>query len=247
LKAKAFYGRNGTKKQLTERKPISMQNIFILFFSFAFWFISTEKQTIEKDWPAELNTAKHANYLNELEQDVILELNKVRSNPKQYAEDYLEELRTAFKGKLYTYPGQITVKSQEGIRPLEECIQVLKKTEAMPILNPAEGLAKAAAELVADQQKHGGIGHITRRGLTPKMRIEKYGEWDICSAEDITYGSFEARQIVIALLIDDGVPGRGHRENILNACSRFVGVANGGHPNYDSMCAIDYAGVYKTK
>lgn len=224
-----------------------MQNILLLFLSILFWVDSPEKQTVEKNWPTELNNAKHTAYLNGLEQQVILELNKVRSNPKRYAEEYLKELRTAFEGKLYTYPGQDPVKSKEGIRPLEECIQVLRKTHPMSILNPAKGLSKAAAELVTDQQKYGGIGHITRKGLTPQMRIEKYGEWDICSAEDITYGSFEARQIVIALLIDDGVPSRGHRENILNPCFHFTGVANGIHPSYDSMCCIDYAGNYKSK
>lgn len=223
-----------------------MQNIFILIFLSFFWLGSPAKPK-EKYWPSELNTAKNTAYINQLERDVILELNKVRSNPKRYAEEYLEELRTAFNGKLFTYPGQVTIKSQEGIRPLEECIKILKKTSPLPILKPAEGLSRAAAELMEDQQKHGGIGHISRKGANPQKRIEKYGEWDICSAEDITYGSFEARQIVIALLIDDGVPSRGHRENILNPCSHYTGVANGGHPTYETMCVIDYAGEYKSK
>jgi hypothetical protein len=99
-----------------------MQNIFILFLSVLFWLGSPEKQSEGKDWPAELITAKNADYLDKLERNVILELNKVRSNPKQYAEEYLEELRTANEGKLYTYPGQDPVKSKEGIRPLDECI-----------------------------------------------------------------------------------------------------------------------------
>ena len=224
-----------------------MQNLIIIFLSILFWTGSPEKQSGEENWPTGLNTAKDAAYLDDLEQQVIHELNKVRSNPKKFAEDYLEELRTAFSGKLFTYPGQDPVKSQEGISPLIECIQVLKKTAASPVLNPAEGLSKAAADLVADQQKNGGIGHITRNGSTPQKRIDKYGEWDICSAEDITYGSFEARQIVIFLLIDDGVPGRGHRANILNPCFHFAGTANGSHPSYETMCVIDYAGEYKTK
>ena len=201
----------------------------------------------ESVWATELNTAKDAGYLNELEREVIHELNKVRSNPKRYAEVYLEKLRTTFKGKLFTYPGQVTLRSKEGIRPLEECIEMLKQTTPRPILLPSEGLSKAAAELVKDQQKHGGIGHISRKGDTPQKRIEKYGEWDVCSSEDITYGSFEARQIVIFLLIDDGVINRGHRENIMSPCSRFAGVANGGHPTYETMCVIDYAGDYKNK
>ena len=224
-----------------------MQHILILFLSLIFGSNVPDKLQEEKPWPVELNTAKDVTYLTELEQQVILELNKVRSNPKRYAEEYLEELRTAYSGKLYIYPGQDPVKSQEGIKLLEECIEVLKHTEPMPIVKPAEGLAKAAAELVADQQKNGGIGHIARNGSTPQKRIEKYGDWDICSAEDITYGSFEARQIVIALLIDDGVPNRAHRKNILNSCFRFSGVSFGQHPSYQSMCAIDYAGDYKTR
>ncbi len=204
-------------------------------------------QSDEKTWPAELQTAKTTSYLDELERKVIHELNKVRSNPKRYAEDYLEELTGAFSGKLYTYPGQETLKSQEGVAPLLECIKVLKSTEPMSVLQPAKGLTLATEDLLKDQQKNGGIGHITRNGQTPQRRIEKYGEWDICSAEDITYGSFEARQIVIALLIDDGVPDRSHRKNILNPCFRLAGVAFGKHPSYQTMCVIDYAGDYTTK
>lgn len=223
-----------------------MQKIFFLVLSSLFWFGSPEIQTEGKNWPAELNTAKDAPYLNELEREVIHELNKVRSNPKRYSEEYIEELVTAFKGNLYIYPGQDPLKSKEGIKPLMECIQVLRNTKPLPILIPAEGLAKASRILVKDQQ-FGGIGHIARNGSTPQKRMEIYGEWDICSAEDIAYGSFEARQIVIALLIDDGVPDRGHRKNILNLQNRFVGVSYGKHPNYRVMCVIDYAGDYKNK
>jgi hypothetical protein len=199
------------------------------------------------DWPAELNTAKNAVFLNHLEREVIHELNKVRSNPQGFAEEYMEELRACFSGKIFTYPGQDPVKTREGISPLNECLQEFRKAKPLPILTPAEGLARAAADLAADQQKNGGTGHIGKNGSTPQKRIEKYGVWDICSAEDITYGSFEARQIVIFLLIDDGVPDRSHRKNILNPCFQFAGVAEATHPTYQSMCVIDYAGHYKSR
>ncbi len=223
-----------------------MQNIFIVLISALFWVHLPMKQSEEKKWPDQLQTAKDAGYMNKLEQEVILELNKVRSNPKRFAEEYMEELQTAFSGKLYTYPGQEPVMSKEGRQPLMECIRVLENTAPMPILKPAEGLTKASRILVNDQQS-GGIGHITRNGLTPRERIEKCGEWNICLSENIDYGSFEARQIVIALLIDDGVPDRGHRKNILNPCFQFAGVAVGKHPKYRIMCVMDFAGEYKTK
>jgi uncharacterized protein YkwD len=223
-----------------------MQDLNIIFLSILFWIGSPEKQSGVENWPTELNTAKGTAYMDKLEQDVIYELNKVRINPKRFAEEYLEELQTAFNGKLFNYPGQDPVKTQEGISPLTECIHILKSTDPIFPLQPAEGLTQATAELVKDQQKYGGIGHITRNGSVPQKRIEKYGTWDICSAEDITYGSFEARQIVIALLIDDGVSDRAHRKNILNPCFRFAGVTFGNHPSYLSMCVIDYAGSYQT-
>ena len=224
-----------------------MQNIFIILFISLLGVSSSENPSKEKAWPTELNTAKDAAFMNELEQNVILELNKVRSNPKRYAEEYMEDLRANYKGKLFYVPGQeIPIKTDEGIRPLEECIKVLKKTDPRPLLQPAKGLSKAAEELMDDQQKNGGIGHISRKGANPQKRIEKYGTWNICSSEDIAYGSFDARQIVISLLIDDGVPNRGHRKNILNPCTHFAGVSKGGHPTYKVMCVIDYAGEYKS-
>ena len=225
-----------------------MQIIFIILFISLWGAGSPEILSREKAWPEALNTAKDAAYMNELEQNVILELNKVRSNPKRYAEEYMEDLRADYKGKLFYVPGQdIPVRTDEGIRPLEECIRVLKKTDPRPLLQPAKGLSEAAEELMEDQQKHGGTGHVSRKGANPQKRIEKYGKWDICSSEDIAYGSFDARQIVISLLIDDGVPNRGHRKNILNPCTHFAGASKGGHPTYKVMCVIDYAGEYKTK
>jgi len=228
-----------------------MQQFTFLFCAFFLWFCSPESQppsTNEAaDWPAELNTAKDAGYLDELDKQVVLEINKVRSNPRKFSEDYMEELLTAFEGNVFVYPGQDPVVTKEGIRPLKECIQILKQKNPLLILQPSEGLSKASADLVADQEKYGGIGHIGHNGSTPQQRVEKYGEWNICLAEGITYGSFEARQIVIALLIDDGVPDRGHRNSILNDCFHFIGVAHGDHPDYKSMCVNDYAGEYKSR
>lgn len=197
-------------------------------------------------WPEEINTAKNTTQLNELEREVIFELNKVRSNPAQYSKMYLEPLYFAYKEKIYRYPGQEPTLTKEGNKALMECIAALGKTPPMPVLEVAGGLIKSAQMLVKDQQ-FGGIGHISRDGSTPQKRMEMYGEWDIESAEDLAYGNQEARQTVIALLIDDGVPDRAHRHNVLNPKFHFVGVATGKHPNYKTMCAIDYAGDYKNK
>jgi hypothetical protein len=76
-------------------------------------------------------------------------------------------------------------------------------------------------------------------------RISRYGTWNGSAAENISYGSDTPRDVVISLLVDDGVPSRGHRTNILAAGSRFAGVGCGRHTQYGTMCVIDYAGGYQ--
>ena len=47
---------------------------------------------------------------------------------------------------------------------------------------------------------------------------------------------------MVQLLIDDGVPGRGHRKNILNPSFKVVGIAQGFHSKFGTICVHDYAG-----
>lgn len=47
--------------------------------------------------------------------------------------------------------------------------------------------------------------------------------------ENIRFGSNEPTEIIINLLIDDGVEARGQRKNILNKEFKYVGAALAGH------------------
>jgi len=62
-------------------------------------------------------------------------------------------------------------------------------------------------------------------------------------AEDISYGYASPREVVLQLIVDSGVPGRGHRNNIFNPVFRQAGVACGPHRVYGAMCVVDFAGT----
>ena len=195
--------------------------------------------------PATVDTAAHAEYLTETERQVVLEINKVRTDPAEYAKRYLVPLRLYFHGKLFAVPGETAIRTNEGVAPLDECIRELQRTRAAAPLEPRKGLSLAARDHTVDQGKTGATGHTGKDGSSAASRINRYGRWDAAAGENIDYGNGNARRIVISLLVDDGVPTRGHRRNLLGREFALIGVSVGPHPVYRHMCVMDFAGAYR--
>jgi len=78
-------------------------------------------------------------------------------------------------------------------------------------------------------------------GSTMRQRIEAFGKWGGLIGEVIMYGDETPRMTVIQLVIDDGVPDRGHRKNIFNPGFRTAGAAIGPHRTYGTMTVVDMA------
>ena len=107
---------------------------------------------------------------------------------------------------------------------------------------------KIAAALINSARDHanetgaaGAIGHQGVHGSTLDQRISRYASWEGSVSENLYYGSADAREIVVQLLIDKGVPGRGHRRNILDPKMAEAGVAVRPHIRYGSICVMDFA------
>jgi hypothetical protein len=193
---------------------------------------------------SKLNTAAQSNYLLQLEKEIIFEINKLRSNPARYATEYIAPLAKNYKQKLLYYLGDKPLMTREGAGALNECVNELKRQKPLPLLYPSQGLSKAARDHVKDQSRTGQTGHRGNDRSDARTRIERYGHWKARIAENIAYGGHTAQQIVIYLLIDDGVRDRGHRKNFLNPDFQVVGVATGSHPEYQTMSVMDFAGGF---
>jgi len=122
------------------------------------------------DIPA-LDTAADVNYLSAIEKDVILEMNKVRVNPKKYAELYIQPRLKYYNGRNYQVPGQITILTEEGAAAVNACISALSQTAPAGVLRPERGLSLAARDHVTDQSKTGQTGHTGSDRSTPEIRI----------------------------------------------------------------------------
>jgi hypothetical protein len=125
---------------------------------------------------ARLDTARDVPYLSRTEKDVILEMNKARTNPRQYAEQYIRPLLGYYNGSYYMPPNKgFSIQTSEGKRAVEECYNVLLTMESVQPLSSAEGLSFAARDLVIDQGHTGLVGHTESGGTTFDVRILRYG------------------------------------------------------------------------
>jgi len=182
-----------------------------------------------------------------LARQVLEETNIARTQPRRYA-GYLQELRRMYRGKMYRLPGTTSmVMTSEVVAALDEAVAYLSKQSPMPPLAWSEGLAEAAGELVRDQGETGDVGHDGSRSGDIRDRIERHGKWTSRIAENIGYGPTTARLMVMELIIDDGVPDRGHRKNIFTRSLSVAGAACGPHPTYRTMCVMDFAGGFKSR
>ena len=109
----------------------------------------------------------------------------------------------------------------------------------------SDGLCHAAADHVLDT---GGIGitsHTGTDGATFTKRIARYGTWTGGASEVIDDGARDAAEVILDLLIDDGVANRGHRKSVLDPRWHYVGIACGLHFVLRTMCVIDFVAAYK--
>ena len=197
-----------------------------------------------------LDTARKVHYLTDVEKDVVLETNKARSDPRKYAQLYIEPMLQYYNGNRYEKPGEIVYITKEGRAAAEECVTVLSNMVGVGLLIPELGLSKAAKDHVNDQGQTENTGHTGEDGSDVWDRPERYGQfggagiysWSV--GENIQYGKNIAREIVIQLLIDDGVADRGHRVNIMNDNFSQIGTAVGSHKKYRNMCVIVYSHGY---
>ncbi len=91
-------------------------------------------------------------------------------------------------------------------------------------------------------------GHARKsgeKGTTGHNEFEKrfkplLGKPYVQVAENCSYGYEQAIDIVISLLIDEGIKSLGHRKNMLSKEFNSVGVAIRPHRKYRINCVIDF-------
>jgi hypothetical protein len=171
---------------------------------------------------------------------VFAALNEMRADPRGHIAD-MRVYRDHLNGRLVRMPGtKVTYLTLEGRKPVDEAALFLGAVQRRSILEQDSVLQAAAADHVAAQGISGATGHYDVDGAGPGARVARRGG-GAAVTEVIAYGAFDAADVIRQLVVDDGVPGRGHRRAIFAGNLRYAGVACGPHPKFRTMCVIDMA------
>lgn len=168
------------------------------------------------------------------------EHNKIRTAPKTYI-PILQRQILLFRGDIIYRTGESPFQTYEGKAAFEEAITFLENQVAVPELFFDENLCKSGNELLKDIGPKGLTSHETSDGKGLTDRIELFCEWDGAIAESIEFSSNTAQNIIISLLVDDGMEDRPHRFNLFNPDLNLFGVSCGVHSEFEHMTVIDYA------
>ena len=167
------------------------------------------------------NTAADAVYLSKSEKEVIYILNLIRSYPALFAKTVLKKY-PALSGNGYLADDTYYFKS---------LVDTLLTLEPIQMLYPDKACFISAKSHAYQSGITGYVGH-ERKTKDAKLKKHYYGE--CCD-----YGHKDALEIILSLLIDEGIPSLGHRDICL---SNFVklGVSIQPHKKYGTNAVFDF-------
>ncbi len=171
-----------------------------------------------------LSTTVHA---QSREEEVLKIMNDVRTDPQDFIKTYLTP---------YLKENNLT-----NNRYAKSLVSDLKKTKKMGSLKMSVPLSEVAKMHALDMGRLGEVGHSSSDGTSFAERVRNKAKAGGMIAENCDYGHETALDIVMALLIDDGIESLGHRKNILEPKFQWVGIAIEDHKTYRVNTVMDFA------
>ena len=202
--------------------------ILFLFFSFLLSSACAQDTDFTSKQRVEANTAINTSYLSSEEKNLIYYTNLLRTNPKLFAKVYVKPYLDSAKFNSSNY-----------IKSLNE---YLLDAEPMPILTPEKILYDEALKHSTNMGKAGKLGHESSDGKSFEERLSFLTDSFSLVQENCQYGFSKGLDILMDLLIDEGIEDLGHRYTLMNTRLRFIGVSIYPHKKFNVNCVIDFGG-----
>ncbi len=167
------------------------------------------------------NTTKDANYMTGPEKDVTHILNLLRTNPALFAKTVVKQ-----------YPEKSGQGHLVNSWYYTSLLDTLKKIKPIVLLKPDINCFNSAK---CHALYAGATGYVGHERNSPECQSKKYFNGECCD-----YGNKEPLDIVMSLLIDEGVPSLGHRDACLSTYKK-IGVSIQAHQKYRYNAVLDFS------
>jgi uncharacterized protein YkwD len=169
-----------------------------------------------------LNSAGDTEYYNDEEKKVILFMNMARYDGPLFASTFLE-----------SYIKEKKLDNNSYTRSLK---RDLKKVSRLSPLVAEKDLTAIAQGHARESGENGTTGHNGFKDRFEPVLGNPYTH----VGENCSYGYEKAIDVVISLLIDEGIKSLGHRKNILSPDFNSIGVAIRPHKTFRVNCVMDF-------
>ena len=204
-----------------------MKRLILLLFIPLLSFYPTENKWYKSEI-SNADVARNINNISDFEKDIVLYHNLVRMYPKKYLEIEILNWSEDIYPKDTLKFDFIWKETNLNSFYYKSLVRTLRKQKKLPKLEFNRQLYNDALCLANEQSKNGKVGH-------KRYRCKTINYWENCD-----YGSYNGRDVVNSLLVDEGVKNLGHRKTILNPNISIIGGAVSSHPKYETVIVIDY-------
>lgn len=170
----------------------------------------------------------------EFRNNIIAELNLMRSNPQAYSEKIKNYIQY-FKGKVLRLPGITGLMTNEGESAFKEASEFLEKAAKMKPFKYNPGLTHVAHDFMKEIEQYEDLDEAKKIDI--QAIIDKYGYFSGEYKHSTDFGSSTPEMIASTLIVDDGDKEREMRKVLFNERYCEIGVSTGNHHTYN-YCTV---------
>ena len=204
-----------------------------------------------------IDTVDTAGYLQDKEKELVILLNKLRTNPIKFATKYLTHLRDMSEYHERAYDELILIGKYMNDQGNNENNSVnmndneytnnnssknnnnVNKLDIERVLKSDYQIYKIAQKHASDLNKTGSTGHVSVEGLVLEERLKAKNIDTNCFSEVCSFGKSCPIGILLQLLIDDDdVDNSQNRDTLINGNFSHIGISIQKHKTYGSSCVI---------
>ena len=175
--------------------------------------------------------------------NVINLLNDIRENPSFFAQELEKEKKYFSKNYLKLPNEEYSLKTKEGVVAYDDAINYLNSSIKFPKLKMHKSLFDIAFDYLCDIEN---VDIEKINSIDINKYVNTYGNYIGNLTKLIDFGGNSPKRVITNFIVNDGDKNRGQRQRLFNKNAKYIGVANGEHPIYNTFTVVIITNDFKS-